>query len=159
MNQPPSTQRFRPATNADRKEIETLIFGILNEHGLEPSPESTDADLADLEGFYSDGDGFFDVVVDNSGKIVGTVAIHRTENDLCELRKMYLAKEVRGIGLGRDLIDHAIERAREMGFNLMWLETAHSLKTARRLYESYGFRVFEPPHKSARCDFAMMKEL
>ena len=150
---------LRPATNADREEVESLIFAILREHGLQPSPDSTDADLADLEGFYSDGSGFFDVLLDDSGTIIGTVAIHRTEEDLCELRKMYLAEEARGLGLGRKLIDHAIDRAHEMGFKQMWLETAHSLGAARRLYESYGFRVFEPPHKSARCDFAMRKDL
>ncbi len=150
---------FRSATNTDREAIESLIFGILRAHGLEPSPESTDADLADIEGFYSEGTGFFDVLVNADDQIWGTVAIHRSEDDLCELRKMYLAEEARGRGLGRRLVDHAIDRAREMGFKRMWLETADSLKTARKLYESYGFRVFEPPHKSARCDFAMIRIL
>lgn len=150
---------FRSANNSDRDAIKSLIFGILQDHGLEPSPDSTDADLADLEGFYTENTGFFDVLVDKGGRIVGTVAIHRTEGDLCELRKMYLAEEARGLGLGRLLVDHAIDQAREMGFKRIWLETAHSLKAARKLYESYGFRVFEPPHKSARCDFAMQRDL
>lgn len=150
---------FRPATNADRDEIEALIFGILREHGLEPSPDSTDADLADIESFYAGDNGFFNVLIDDSGKIIGTVAIHRTEEDLCELRKMYLASEARGGGLGKRILDHAIERAREMGFCRMWLETADSLRAAHRLYEAYGFRPYEAPHQSARCDFAMIRDL
>lgn len=150
---------FRPATNNDREEIESLIFGILREHGLEPSPESTDADLADLESFYGNGNGFFDVLIADEGKIVGTVAIHRTEGGLCELRKMYLSTEARGSGWGKRLLEHAFDRAREMGFRRMWLETAHSLVAAHRLYEKCGFEAYTASHKSERCDFAMIRDL
>lgn len=150
---------LRPATNADRAEIEALVFAALHEHGLSPSPDSTDIDLADIEGFYGNGSGFFDVLIDSDEIIVGTVAIHRTEDELCELRKMYLAPAARGGGWGRRLLDHAIERAREMGFRRIWLETADSLESAHRLYERNGFEPYRAPHQSERCDFAMIREI
>lgn len=150
---------LRPASNRDREAIELLVFPILRSFGLEPAPESTDADLADIEGCYFANGGFFDVLVDGEERILGTVAIHRTEEDLCELRKMYLSQELRGQGWGRRLLEHALERAKEAGFKRVWLETADSLKAAHRLYSAYGFGPFEGPHCSARCDFAMVKSL
>ena len=150
---------LRPATSADREVIEALIFGILRDYGLEPSPETTDADLADIAAHYSGNRGSFDVMESDEGRIIGTVAVHRTGDDLCELRKMYLAKELRGQGWGKRLLDHAIESGRKLGYRTMWLETADSLKESHRLYELYGFQSFVPPHQSDRCDFAMKRDL
>ena len=150
---------LRPATSADREVIEALIFGILRDYGLEPSPETTDADLADIAAHYSGNRGSFDVMESDEGRIIGTVAVHRTGDDLCELRKMYLAKELRGQGWGKRLLDHAIESGRKLGYRTMWLETAESLKESHRLYELYGFQSFVPPHQSDRCDFSMKRDL
>lgn len=151
--------KLRPATNADRDDVETLIFTILRTYGLEPSPDSTDADLADIEGNYPRNAGIFDVVEARDGTVVGTVAVHRTSDSLCELRKMYLAEELRGHGWGKRLLDHAIEKAKTLGYKSMWLETADSLEVAHRLYKQNGFEAWEAPHQSARCDFAMKRDL
>lgn len=153
------TITIRPATNADRPQFEALVFTVLRSYGLEPSPESTDADLTDIETFYFADGGAFDVLVDQSGKIVGTVAVHRTDDSLCELRKMYLSPALHGRGLGRKMMDHALARAKELGFQHMWLETADCLVEAHRLYEKYGFIPYEAAHRSDRCDFALVRDL
>ena len=44
---------------------------------------------------FADG-GAFDLLVDASGQVVGSVGLCRVSNSTCELRKMYLAPEVRG---------------------------------------------------------------
>lgn len=150
---------IRPATNADRPAIEELVFTVLRSYGLEPSPDSTDADLTDVEAHYFANGGAFDVLVDETDKIVGTVAVHRTGESLCELRKMYLSPALRGRGLGRRMMEHALARAKELGYQRMWLETAESLKEAHGLYEKYGFASFKAPHKSDRCDFALIRDL
>jgi putative acetyltransferase len=153
------TPFLRPATARDEAPIEALIFSILKSYGL--SEDMTDDDLHAIEEHYKDG--MFDVLVDNSnGKkvIVGTVALHRTTPELCELRKMYLSPTHRGNGLGRLLMKHALDRAKELGYKQMWLESSKQLKEARNMYESYGFVVWEsPPKKSDFCDYAMIRDL
>ena len=72
---------------------------------------------------------------------------------------MYLAESMRGKGAGKLLLEHAIKRARELGFSLMWLETAEVLKEAVNLYQKYGFAPYEADHQSCRCDFALAKKL
>jgi len=147
---------LRAATNDDRAAIEQLVFGVLVEFGLKPDPETTDADLRDITRFYTS----FDVLVDDAGQVVGTVGLWRVTETECELRKMYLAQQVRGTGSGRRLLDHALERARELGFKRVTLETASVLRDAITLYERNGFRRYTPEHPVAsRCDATYFREL
>lgn len=143
---------LRPATNRDRESIEELVFGVLAEFGLRPDSASTDADLRDIELSYRGG--AFDVLIDSAGKIVGCVGLFPVKMGTCELRKMYLLRAYRGQGLGRRLLDHALQRAAAIGFSRVVLETASVLQDATRLYERYGFRPYTPEHMSQRCDKA-----
>ncbi len=143
---------IRPASNADAEAVRELVFAILREHGLDPDPESTDADLNDLEASYLHPGGAFDVVVDASGAVVSSVGLFPLGGGRCELRKMYVAAAHRGRGLGRRLVNHALGRARGLGFRRAELETSSRLEAAIRLYESSGFRPFVPDHMPARAD-------
>src|SRR5512134_2735755 len=116
---------LRPASNNDRAAIEALVFGTLREFNLAPDPGDTDADLRDIEAAYQGRGGCFDVLVTDEGQIVGTIGLYRISKTECELRKMYLDKSVRGQGQGRRLLDHALAKAKELGFTRVILETAH----------------------------------
>lgn len=152
-------QLLRPATNKDTAAVQTLVFGVLEEHGLRADPEHTDADLCDIEANYSSVGGRFDVLMDPEGGIIGTVALFRVSSTTCELRKMYLVRAERGKGLGRLLLEHAIQRAVELGFNRIVLETASALGEAISLYEKRGFCRYYPSHMAARCDAAYYLDL
>jgi putative acetyltransferase len=151
--------RLRSASNDDAEAIRSVVFPVLREFGLLPDPEGTDADLADLESSYLRSGGSFDVLLDPSGQIVGTVGLFPLEQGRCELRKMYLAAAYRGQGLGKRMLQHALQRARELGFRRVELETVSVLEVAGRMYRSFGFRPFTPGHLSARCDGAYYLDL
>jgi putative acetyltransferase len=150
---------IRSASNDDSKAITTLVFGILTEFGLKADPRETDADLADIQAEYLDRGGAFDVLVDEQGRVVGSVGLYRLGSGTCELRKMYLAAGLRGQGLGRKLLEHALDRARDLGYSRIELETASVLKDAIALYERYGFRRLQREHLVSRCDAAYFLEL
>ena len=152
-------QTLRPATNKDTAAVQALVFGVLEEYELRADPENTDADLRDIEASYSSAGGFFDLLTDLEGGVLGTVALFRINPHVCELRKMYLVRAWRGKGLGRLLLEHAIKRAVELGFARMVLETASVLREAVSLYEKRGFRPYEPHHLAARCDAAYCLDL
>ncbi len=152
----PVNLQLRGATNADRAAVEQLVFGVLREYGLKPDPETTDADLRNITGFYAS----FEVLVNDAGEVVGTVGLRRESETECELRKMYLAREARGHGWGKRLLDHAIERARSLGFKRMRLETASVLREAIALYERNGFQKYTSGHPiAARCDATYVRDL
>jgi putative acetyltransferase len=153
------TPRLRRAGNEDRQAVTNLVYGVLKEYGLEPDPRATDADLANIEQSYLERGGTFFVLEDRDGSVIGAYGLYPVENQTCELRKMYLHKSQRGKGLGKFLLDSALEQARELGFKRVTLETASVLKEAIALYESYGFVEYEPDHMSSRCDQAYVLEL
>ncbi|MGE4233019.1 MAG: GNAT family N-acetyltransferase [Bacteriovoracia bacterium] len=144
---------FRKASNLDLERIRKVVFDTLREYAIEPSPESTDKDLFDLEESYFRKNGYFEVCEDN-GQIVATWGILPLSLSACELRKMYLLKSHRGKGIGKTLLDRALSKARELGFIRVELETASELKEAISMYEKRGFKLIENRSLSFRCDQA-----
>jgi GNAT superfamily N-acetyltransferase len=57
----------------------------------------------------------------------------------CYLAELYVVPDMRGRGLGRALMDAAIDLARERGADMMYLGTGEDDVAARALYESLGF--------------------
>ena len=100
-----------------------------------------------------------------NNKIVGGGGIYPTDGlppDTCELVKMYLLPEARGLGLGRTLIEKCIEAAAENGFKKIYLETMPELKQALSVYEKFGFEYLKGPMgKSGHtgCSLWMLKIL
>jgi len=146
------------ATNADTVAIRELVFSVLQEYSLSLDPQDTDRDLDDIEGNYHARNGHF-VVVEDGGRIVACMGLFALDEYTCELRKMYTQPAVRGKGLGKQLMEHAVARARELGYSRMVLETATVLKEAISLYKKYGFREYRPAHLSCRCDQAFELDL
>jgi putative acetyltransferase len=150
---------IRTVTPDDSEPARRLVHDVLREFGFTPAPETTDSDLEDVEASYLRAGGSFHVAVDGAGRIVGTVGLFRLDARRCELRKMYLAADCRGKGLGKRLLQAAINRARELGFRRIELDSHSSLRTAARLYESFGFRPRAPEHVSVRSDRAYSLDL
>ena|SRR5712675_1192415 len=125
---------LRPATNSDIPAIKKLVFSSLIEHGLRPDETGKDKDLDDIEKNYSSNNGFFGVAIyEETNQIVGTFGIHPMAQKICELRKMYLSKEVRGQGLGRWLLERTV---------------------AISLYKKFGFKEVKPREINERVDQA-----
>jgi len=143
---------IRPATNQDRDRIAALVFGILTEYGLQPDAESSESDLKDIEATYLKSGGVFELVEDRRGKLLGTVGLCPVDEDTCKLRKMYLIPEARGRGLGRRMLERAIDHATRLGFKTIVLETVSVMKEAIRLYTGCGFRPSQQAAVSPRCD-------
>jgi N-acetylglutamate synthase-like GNAT family acetyltransferase len=75
-----------------------------------------------------------------SGEPAGCVALIPTENGVFELSKMTITKRLRGLGLGRRLLVYAIEQARAIGANSLFLGSNTRLENALHLYKALGFR-------------------
>ena len=151
--------RLRCANNRDCPGIADLVYTVLAEYNLKPAPESTDADIKDIEQSYFERGGAFYVLEDREATIIGAYGLWPLDKATCELRKMYLKKAMRRKGLGKLILENALAEARRIGFEKITLETASPLKEAIALYKSYGFTEYTPNHLSARCDQAFSLEL
>jgi putative acetyltransferase len=104
-------------------------------------------------------------VAEVDGRIVGGGGIFPSDGlpqGTCELVKMYLLPEVRGIGLGKKLIGDCLQAAKELGYSSVYLETMPELKKALNVYETFGFRYLTGPMGNTGhfgCELWMLKEL
>jgi len=150
-----SEYQIRAATNQDIPSIKNVVFTSLIEFGLNPDENVKDKDLNDIESSYLSDNGFFGVVVHTeTNLIVGCFGLYHVNDSICELRKMYLLKESRGMGLGKLILDKAIVEAREKHYKKIILETISVLTTAIFLYKQYGFTEIKPKEITARVDQA-----
>ena len=77
-------------------------------------------------------------------KIVGSIFIVERPNNQAQLRLLFVDRTVRGIGLGRWLVEESIRYCCASEFNLVYLWTVDGLDRAISIYESVGFaRVAE----------------
>ena len=150
---------IRAATNADCDRVVALVSGVLSEFDLPFDLESKDSDLKDLEESYQRSGGIFEVLENRDGNLLGTYGLFRLTNETCELRKMYFVAEIRGIGLGRRVLERAVDHARRLGYQSIVLETISVLKDAIRLYVHFGFVPIKTEHVSARVDQAYILDL
>jgi GNAT superfamily N-acetyltransferase len=90
------------------------------------------------------------------GAVVGTVQIVRAsaENGLHrgQIVRFAVRGDLRGRGIGRALLEAAVERARELGISLLWL-TTHADTDSDRIYERLGWtRLGAMPRFARRPD-------
>ena len=85
-------------------------------------------------------------VVEVDGKMAGFTATHIHSPRLAEVRSLVVAKEFRGLKLGRKLVDACIKEAKEYAIKQLL-----SLTYEQGFFESCGFRVISkeeiPEHK------------
>jgi putative acetyltransferase len=104
-------------------------------------------------------------IAEKDGKILGGGGIFPTKGlpeDTCELVKMYLLPEARGLGLGRKLIQQSLDFAQQIGFKKVYLETMPELKQALKAYEKLGFVYLDKALGESGhfgCDLWMLKSL
>lgn len=96
-------------------------------------------ELATLPGHYAPPQGCI-LLAEESGHFVGCVALRPLEDKVCEMKRLYLRSNYRGRGIGRMLACSVIDRAREIGYEKMRLDTIATMKKARTLYYSLEFR-------------------
>ena len=156
---------IRPIESGDNEALAKVIRTALAEFGANKPgtvyfDPTTDA-LFEL--FRTPGSFYF--VATQDEKVIGGCGIFPTENlpnGTCELVKLYVAKEARGTGLGKQLMEQSMSWAKENGYSHVYLESMPELKKAVSIYEKVGFAPLDHPLGNSGhdgCDIWMLKAL
>ncbi len=155
-------REIRPNDNAD---VAIVIRKVLIDLGV-PKVGTAYADVA-LDHMFENYDvakaTYF--VIEDQGKIIGCAGIAQLEGskgNVCELQKMYFLEEARGRGLGSSMINKCLDRAKEYGFELCYLETMPYMAAAQKLYKKTGFEYIEAPMGNTghfSCPVWMLKQI
>lgn len=156
---------IRPIQKEDNAALAIIIRSALKEFGANKPgtvyfDPTTDA-LHEL--FQKKGSAYFVALLD--GVIVGGGGIYPSDGlpaGTCELVKMYLAPQARGIGLGRTLIQKSLQAAQKEGYQQVYIESMPELKKALDTYEKFGFRYLNGPLGNTGhfgCELWMLRNL
>lgn len=80
------------------------------------------------------------------GEPAGTVMLNRVDDVTCEMNRLFVSGEYRGLNIGRRLCEELIDLARSSGYRRMRLSTGIQHTEAKGLYLSLGFRPCEKFH-------------
>ena len=101
--------------------------------------QSFDKELASLPGDYAPPQGRL-LLAEYQGQFAGCVALHKLQDPICEMKRLYLRPAFRGKGLGRVLAERIIAEARQIGYRRMRLDTVEPvMKDAVGMYRKLGF--------------------
>lgn len=105
-------------------------------------------------------EGYDLILVATSGDTtVGTVGLksHKGSKTLCEMKRMFVTPDARGLGAGRILADVLMTEAKAHGYKVMLLDTLKRWKAAHALYISIGFEEAEPFEHFPQPDVIYLK--
>lgn len=159
------TYIIREIEQKDNAQIATVIRNVLIEMGVPKVGTAYEDKALDImfETYNKKNAIYF--VIENHGKVIGGGGIAQLDNfmgNTCELQKMYFLPEARGKGLGAQMINKCLTKAKEFGFEQCYLETMPYMKAAKKLYQRNGFDFIDGPmgdtgHYS--CNVWMIKKL
>jgi ribosomal protein S18 acetylase RimI-like enzyme len=87
--------------------------------------------------------GGFIFFAKNGEQIIGTASLLKKTETIFELGKMAVAKNARGLGIGKLLLEHCLEFATQKKMESLILYSNTKLEPAIHLYRKYGFEEIE----------------
>ena len=138
-------------------EVRELIIEYTDSLGRDLSFQGLQEEIDNIAGKYTPPNGELLVAVED-GRVLGMIAYHRHSPQRCEMKRLYVRPEARGLHLGGQLAARLIEHARDAGYKEMVLDTVEPLKAAISLYLKNGFEICEPYYNNPMDDVIYMKK-
>ena len=134
---------IRAESGEELEQVRVLFGEYSNSLAFDLDFQNFEEELANLPGDYVRPTGCLLLAI-YKGQSVGCVGLRKPSDGVCEMKRLYVREQFRGLGLGRALAEAVIEEARKIGYNYMRLDTVPSMDVARALYVSLGFKQTGP---------------
>src|SRR4051794_5600290 len=143
---PEFTFQITPVRSAVDLDVTARLFNAYaSALGIDLSYQDFATELATLPGKYAAPAGELLLARDLRGEPLGCVALRPINPPgCCEMKRLYVSRNGRGLGLGRALVDAIIGEAARIGYHEIRLDTLPSMVEAIALYRKAGFIPIEP---------------
>jgi putative acetyltransferase len=148
-----------PATRPEHiEQVRALFLEYGESLGFSLCFQSFDEELKNLPGAYAPPSGRL-LLARSADHAAGCIALRKLDTGICEMKRLYVGPDYRGLGLGRMLVERLIAEARAIGYERMRLDTiASAMKDAIALYRRMGFHEIAP-YSSIPIESALWMEL
>jgi putative acetyltransferase len=145
------TQPILQFITPDSPELLAATRQIFTEYatqlGIDLCFQNFDAELANLPGEYSEPRGALLLALVD-GEIAGCCGLRALDSvdypNAAEMKRLYVRKAFRRFGLGQQLAEAILDRARMAGYQSVLLDTLDDMESARALYVELGFEDIPP---------------
>lgn len=135
---------FKHITGEDRiEEVKQLFLEYAQSLKIDLNFQDFETEFKTLPGKYGPPEGVL-ILALVDGKGAGCIALRRISENICEMKRLYVRDEYRGLGIGKKLITMIIEEASRIDYHYIRLDTLPTMKKAQGLYISLGFYDIEP---------------
>jgi ribosomal protein S18 acetylase RimI-like enzyme len=110
---------------------------------MDLSFQNLEKELSDFPGEYREPDGTFIIAKDENG-VVGCVGLKKLDENVCEMKRLFVNDEYKGKGIGRKLVELVIEEARSRKYKAMRLDSLRKLESALKIYYKNDFHEIAP---------------
>ena len=129
---------IRHARPADIAAVRAMMREYIEWIALDLAFQEINAELDGLPGDYAPPRGVLLVAADGD-RYAGVIALRPFDTRICEMKRLFIRPEARGLGLARRLIDALLAEARRLGYAEIRLDTLPMMGAAQALYEAMGF--------------------
>lgn len=127
-------------TGPDLEAVKTLFRAYVDWLDIDLSYQGFEEELAGMPGKYAPPNGALFVAKDQDGKVLGCVGLRAFgDNGSCEMKRLYVLPDGRGMGVGAALVFRVLETASHVGYREMLLDTLPTMTGAVKLYKAAGF--------------------
>ena len=85
-------------------------------------------------------------------KVIGMGGLRRARENICEIKRMYIRPVYRGKGYGKALLNNLIQKAKDFGYLVIFLDTGPFMTSAQHLYVSFGYVEREEYRRLCKAD-------
>ena len=136
-------------TAADLAAVARLFAAYAAALGVDLAYQDFAGELAGLPGKYAAPDGALLLARDPRGEALGCVALRPMPfAGCCEMKRLFVAPQGRGLGLGRALVEAIVAAAGRIGYREMRLDTLPFMTEAIALYRKVGFAPIDPYYET-----------
>lgn len=130
-------------TDQDLGVVKTLFVEYAESLGFDLGFQNFEEELANLPGGYAQPAGCL-LLARYKDQIAGCIALRKLSDGVCEMKRLYVKPQFRGLKIGHKLTEAIIAQARKIGYVCIRGDTVPSMKAAKALYASLGFKEIEP---------------
>ena len=146
------------AKGKEHFEIAKKFFAeYLDELDVDLSFQGFKEELNNLKQYYTAPKGFIIFLKNNEGEFIACSGVRFLNKEKCEFKRMYVLPDYRKQGIGQFILQKCIERARELNFEKIQLDTLGRLTESIKYYREIGFYEI-PPFRFNPYDDAMYFE-
>lgn len=138
------TITFRQATTAaDFEKGKQLFLQYIQSLNFALTFQDVDRELAEISVEYNAPTGALLLAFDDE-KAIACAGVRKIDGTTAELKRMFVDPTYRGLQLGQQILQQALNETKQLGYKYIRLDTVPQMQAAIKLYKTAGFYDIEP---------------